>query len=173
MVPEPDPTDLGRRPVIAVNTKATLGLGATDAWVTPVPGPPTSGSNGCCRCWNGGPTSDLNEGLLHVRRGRLRPRYSHGCTRPCGRAAGYCPNRVQARPDTDETESCAGRRTVGLPAPLVQLLRAHRVKQDLERAAACLAVVRGWLGVHHRYRASDQPKCGLSPLEAAVAGCGC
>ena len=34
MVPEPDPTDLGRRPVIAVNTKATLGLGATDAWVT-------------------------------------------------------------------------------------------------------------------------------------------
>ena len=80
---------------------------------------------------------NLDEGLLHVRRGRLRPRYSHGCSKPCGRAAGYCPNRVQARPDTDDTKSRAGRRTVGLPAALARLLRSHRVEQDRERAAAC------------------------------------
>jgi integrase len=80
---------------------------------------------------------DLDAGLLHVRRGRLRPRYAHGCAKPCGRKAGYCPNRVQVRPDTDDTKSRAGRRTVGLPTALVQLLRVHRAEQDRERTVAC------------------------------------
>ncbi len=80
---------------------------------------------------------DLDGGALYVRRGRLRPTYEHGCVVPCGRKAGYCPDRVQTRPDTDDTKSRAGRRTVGLPAALVQLLRAHRTEQDRERVAAC------------------------------------
>jgi integrase len=79
---------------------------------------------------------DLDNGTLRVRRGRLRPKYAHGCDGNCGRKPGYCPNRKQARPDTGDTKSRAGRRTVGLPDPLVTLFRAHKRKQDAEREAA-------------------------------------
>ena len=79
---------------------------------------------------------DLDGGTLWVRRARLRPTYAHGCGGTCGKKAGYCPRRQLDRPETDDTKSRAGRRAIGLPAELVELLRAHRVEQDRERAAA-------------------------------------
>ena len=51
---------------------------------------------------------DLSTGTLRIRRSRLRPKYRHGCGDKCGRKAGYCPQRQQARAETDETKSRAG-----------------------------------------------------------------
>ncbi|MFF7797503.1 tyrosine-type recombinase/integrase [Streptomyces olivaceus] len=79
---------------------------------------------------------DMERGVLMVRRSRRRPRYAHGCGATCGRKAGYCPQRQRTNPETADTKSRAGRRSVGLPAQLVDLLRVHRAKQDAERAAA-------------------------------------
>ncbi|MDX2880916.1 tyrosine-type recombinase/integrase [Streptomyces ipomoeae] len=79
---------------------------------------------------------DLERGVLMVRRSRRRPRYAHGCGDTCGKKAGYCPQRQRTNPETADTKSRAGRRAVGLPSQLVDLLRTHRTKQDAERAAA-------------------------------------
>ncbi|MCX4859028.1 tyrosine-type recombinase/integrase [Streptomyces canus] len=79
---------------------------------------------------------DLQRGIMMVRRSRRRPRYAHGCGDLCGRKPGYCPQRQRTNPETADTKSRAGRRAVGLPAQLVDLLRVHRIKQDAERAAA-------------------------------------
>ncbi len=79
---------------------------------------------------------DFSRGVLWVRRSRRRPRYAHGCGDTCGRKAGYCPQRRRTNPETADTKSRAGRRAVGLPPQLVQLLRAHRIAQDKERQAA-------------------------------------
>ncbi|MCX5049332.1 site-specific integrase [Streptomyces sp. NBC_00474] len=79
---------------------------------------------------------DLERGVLMVRRSRRRPQYAHGCGDTCGRKAGYCPQRQRTNPETADTKSRAGRRAVGLPAQLVDLLRIHRAKQETERAAA-------------------------------------
>ncbi|MEU8444098.1 site-specific integrase [Streptomyces microflavus] len=76
---------------------------------------------------------DMERGVLMVRRSRRRPRYAHGCGDPCGRKAGYCPQRKRTNPETAETKSRAGRRVVGLPAQLADLLMAHQVKQEAER----------------------------------------
>ncbi|MGA5321861.1 tyrosine-type recombinase/integrase [Streptomyces seoulensis] len=90
--------------------------------------------------------ADLDRGVLMVRRSRRRPRYAHGCGETCGRKAGYCPQRQRTNPETADTKSRAGRRSVGLPAQLVDLLKVHRVKQDAERAAAGDKwTERGWL----------------------------
>ncbi|SCK12599.1 site-specific integrase [Streptomyces sp. WMMB 322] len=79
---------------------------------------------------------DLNNGVLLVRRSRRRPRYGHGCGDTCGRKAGYCPQRRRTNPETAATKSRAGRRAVGLPPQLVELLRRHEVRQETERASA-------------------------------------
>ncbi|NUL07676.1 site-specific integrase [Streptomyces lunaelactis] len=80
---------------------------------------------------------DLEGGFLVVRRSRHRPQYAHGCVDPCGRkAAGHCPQRRRTNPELATTKSRAGRRAVGLPAQLVDLLRAHLKAQEGERAAA-------------------------------------
>lgn len=76
---------------------------------------------------------DLDGGFLVVRRSRHRPQYAHGCAIPCGRKAGYCPQKRRSNPETSVTKSRAGRRAVGLPEQLVDLLRAHRKAQDAER----------------------------------------
>ncbi|MFE3430384.1 tyrosine-type recombinase/integrase [Streptomyces sp. NPDC059171] len=76
---------------------------------------------------------DMERGVLMVRRSRRRPRYAHGCGDPCGRKAGYCPQRKRTNPETADTKSRAGRRVVGLPAQLADLLTAHQVKQEAER----------------------------------------
>lgn len=65
---------------------------------------------------------DLDQGTLRIRRGRLRPKYEHGCGGICGRKPGYCPDRKQIRPDTSDTKSRAGKRTMALPEPLIALL---------------------------------------------------
>jgi integrase len=80
--------------------------------------------------------ADLDNGVLHIRRSRRRPRYAHGCGDTCGRKAGYCPQRRRTNSETADTKSRAGRRAVGLPPQLVELLRRHAVRQEAERAAA-------------------------------------
>lgn len=79
---------------------------------------------------------DLVNGTLRIRRGRLRPKYAHGCGGTCGRKPGFCPQKEQTRPDTGDTKSRAGKRTVGLPDPLIALFRTHKQKQDAERETA-------------------------------------
>ncbi|MER6431336.1 site-specific integrase [Streptomyces sp900105245] len=80
---------------------------------------------------------DLEGGFLVVRRSRHRPQYAHGCAEPCGRkAAGYCPERRRTNPELSTTKSRAGRRAVGLPEQLVDLLGAHLKAQEAERRAA-------------------------------------
>ncbi|MET7694152.1 site-specific integrase [Streptomyces sp. NPDC005483] len=80
---------------------------------------------------------DLDAGYVRIRRNRLRPRYRHGCDgEPCGRKPGYCPKREQTRREHKTTKSRSGRRTVGLPAPLIKLLRKHKEEQDRQRAEA-------------------------------------
>lgn len=79
---------------------------------------------------------DLDGGFLVVRRSRHRPQYAHGCTEPCGRKAGYCKQKRRTNPETSTTKSRAGRRAVGLPQQLVDLLHAHREAQDTERQVA-------------------------------------
>jgi integrase len=81
---------------------------------------------------------NLDAGTLVVRRNRLRPKWRHGCGNTCGRKqAGYCPSRIAARTDTAGTKSRAGRRGMGLPDPLIALLREHQARQDADRRAAC------------------------------------
>jgi integrase len=81
---------------------------------------------------------DLDAGTLLVMRSRLRPRWKHGCVRPCGRKfGGHCPDRIALREQTAATKSRAGRRGIGLPDPLIVLFKAHRERQQRERAAAC------------------------------------
>ncbi|MET7742077.1 site-specific integrase [Streptomyces sp. NPDC005385] len=80
---------------------------------------------------------DLDAGYLRIRRNRLRPKYQHGChNESCGRKPGYCPKREQIRREHKSTKSRSGRRTVGLPDPLIKMLRKHREEQDRERAEA-------------------------------------
>lgn len=80
---------------------------------------------------------DFDNQVLTVRRARVRPRYEHGCGGTCGRKyAGYCPQRRETRPTTDTPKSLAGRRTVGLPDPLIALLRVHRTRQLSEKLQA-------------------------------------
>lgn len=80
---------------------------------------------------------DLEQGMMRVRQARQRPKYAHGCSKPCGRKhAGRCPQRVQTNQDADETKSRAGKRTIGLPEELVRLLKLHRAEQDRERITA-------------------------------------
>jgi integrase len=80
---------------------------------------------------------DFKTQTLAIRRGRLRPQYEHGCAGKCDRKfAGYCPQRIQMRPETDSTKSRAGRRFVGLPDSLCVLLKDHRAKQNEERLHA-------------------------------------
>jgi integrase len=80
---------------------------------------------------------DLDAKQLRVKWTRLRPIYRHGCGGKCGRpAAGYCLSRVQTNPLVGETKSRAGKRAIGLPDQLVELLRQHRAAQDEERRKA-------------------------------------
>jgi integrase len=79
---------------------------------------------------------DLNNRLIMIRRSRLRPKYRHGCTEPCGKSPGYCPQRVATRPDAKETKSRAGKRPIGLPKEITTLLEVHKAKQSQEREAA-------------------------------------
>jgi integrase len=83
------------------------------------------------------PDVDLDKGALIVRRSRLRPKWRHGCSEPCGRKmGGHCPNRQPLRDETANTKSRAGRRRIGLPDQMVSLLRQHKQDQEAERIKA-------------------------------------
>jgi len=79
---------------------------------------------------------NLVNGTMAIRRGRLRPKYEHGCGGVCGRAAGWCPKRIATRSETNSTKSRSGRRIVGLPDALSALLMTHRENQQAEREQA-------------------------------------
>lgn len=80
---------------------------------------------------------DLATYTLTVRRSRLRPKWKHGCVKPCGhKHGGHCPQRVSLRDETGKTKSKAGNRIIGLPDELVALLRRHQIEQDQERTKA-------------------------------------
>ena len=49
---------------------------------------------------------------------------------------GWCRQRVRVNDEDGETKSRAGRRAVGLPAQLGQLLREHQAQQELDREKA-------------------------------------
>jgi integrase len=80
---------------------------------------------------------DLEAGTLVVRRSRLRPRWKHGCSVPCGHEfGGHCPERVALRQETAATKSRAGKRGIGLPDELIGLLKQHAAEQARERVRA-------------------------------------
>ncbi|SNS84094.1 tyrosine-type recombinase/integrase [Actinacidiphila glaucinigra] len=94
---------------------------------------------------------DLETGYLRTRKNRLRPKYAHGCGGDCGRKAGYCPQREQVRREYKSTKSRAARRTIGLPDPLIKLLRRHLEEQEHERIAAGEA----WQGTGYVFAQPD------------------
>ncbi|PHQ50537.1 site-specific integrase [Streptomyces cinnamoneus] len=79
---------------------------------------------------------DWEAGVIRVSRGRLRPRYKHGCGNRCGRNPGYCPQKINIRRETKNTKSRAGKRPIGVPEELMKLLRRHKEEQDRERRLA-------------------------------------
>ena len=79
---------------------------------------------------------DFEQGLLRVQSTRLRPIYDHGCGGTCGKAAGWCPQRLLVNGASGATKSDAGRRVVGLPAAIADLLREQRRAQEEWRQAA-------------------------------------
>jgi integrase len=79
---------------------------------------------------------DFEAGVILVRRGRLRPRYKHGCGDRCGRKPGYCPTKINTRRETKSTKSKAGKRPIGVPQELMKLLAQHKETQDRERQRA-------------------------------------
>ncbi|WP_327375058.1 site-specific integrase [Streptomyces sp. NBC_01216] len=79
---------------------------------------------------------DFELGVIRVRRGRLRPRYKHGCGDRCGRKPGFCPQKINTRRETKNAKSRAGQRPIGAPDELLQLLRQHKEDQARERARA-------------------------------------
>ncbi|MFG2901498.1 tyrosine-type recombinase/integrase [Streptomyces zaomyceticus] len=79
---------------------------------------------------------DFELGVIRVRRGRLRPRYEHGCGDRCGRKPGFCPQKINTRRETKNAKSRAGQRPIGVPEELLQLLRRHKEDQARERIVA-------------------------------------
>lgn len=79
---------------------------------------------------------DFELGVIRVRRGRLRPRYEHGCGNRCGRKPGFCPQKINVRRETKSVKSRAGQRPIGVPDELMALLRRHKEEQGRERALA-------------------------------------
>jgi integrase len=84
---------------------------------------------------------------IYVRRNRLRPTYSHGCSDPCGKKwPGLCPQRVELLPKTGPVKSKAAERPFPVPRPIVFLARVHREAQRRERlAAGPLWIDEGWV----------------------------
>lgn len=77
-------------------------------------------------------------GTLTVRRAIQQRVWKHGCPpdKPCGHKYGaQCPQRHSGGVVVAEVKSRAGRRMVGLPAPVIEALEAHRLQQEVERQA--------------------------------------
>lgn len=83
--------------------------------------------------------ADLDNRTLSIQRAVGRLKWQHGCSEndPCGRRyAGHCPQKHGGGAVATELKSGAGRRTIGLPEPLVRVLKTHRRKQAEEREQA-------------------------------------
>lgn len=82
---------------------------------------------------------DLERRTMKIRRSIQRLNWQHGCpdTKPCGRKyAGHCPDKHSGGAVATEVKSKAGKRTIGLPTPLVEVLKEHKAKQQRERERA-------------------------------------
>lgn len=92
---------------------------------------------------------DFEYRTLNIRRTVQRLNWKHGCSagEPCGhRYAGHCPQRHGGGVVAAEVKSGAGKRTIGLPLPLVEVLEEHRRQQQRDRERACnLWRDEGWI----------------------------
>lgn len=85
---------------------------------------------------------DLEDGVLRVRRSVQRHTWEHGCElvdglRACRRKRGAeCDHRTGGGLLLVEPKTKASKRTIVLPAPLVEELRAHRAQVNRRRLAA-------------------------------------
>lgn len=85
---------------------------------------------------------DLDDGVLRVRRSVQRHTWKHGCSLvdgspSCGRKRGAeCPRRTGGGLLLVEPKTKASKRTIVLPAPLVDELRNHRAQVNRRRLAA-------------------------------------
>jgi integrase len=78
-------------------------------------------------------------GSLSIVRAIQQRTWSHGCSesKPCGHRLGaYCPQRQGGGVVETDVKSRAGRRTVGLPHPLVVAIEAHQRQQAADRETA-------------------------------------
>lgn len=85
---------------------------------------------------------DLDDGVLRIRRSVQRHTWEHGCPAPdkapsCGRKRGAeCPSRTGGGLLLVEPKTKASKRSIVLPQPLVEELRAHRASVNRRRLAA-------------------------------------
>ena len=79
---------------------------------------------------------DLDRGLLSIRHTKRRPIYAHGCSEPCGKSPGWCPQRIRVNTQAGATKSDAGRRVIGVPEQLLDLLRDQQRAQATDREGA-------------------------------------
>jgi integrase len=80
---------------------------------------------------------DLVNGAVSIRQALRRARWQHGCGKTvCGKRAANCPQRSGGGLRTTTPKSQKSRRTIVLPTPLTEALRAHRAEQDTERMTA-------------------------------------
>jgi integrase len=86
---------------------------------------------------------DLDAGLLHVHRELYSLPWAHGCpesvdkpteAKPCGRRADHCKQRHSGGRFVGTPKSDAGKRSLSLPAQLVDALRRHKERQIRTRA---------------------------------------
>ncbi len=96
---------------------------------------------------------DFRGGTLTVNRALQVRTWKHGCAQaePCGRRyGGHCPLRHGGGVEATELKSRSGKRTLGVPGPLLDLLREHHQQQMEDQATAgtpwCGA---GWLFTNH------------------------
>jgi integrase len=109
------------------------------------------GKKSACRCEHSPRDCERRKGVgtLTIRRAIQQRIWLHGCQdgKPCGHRLGaYCPQRHGGGVVESEVKSRAGRRTVGLPHPVVEALESHRQQQATERETACdLWEEGGWI----------------------------
>lgn len=100
---------------------------------------------------------DLAARSLVIRRALQRHTWQHGCGGTCsGKRGADCPDRRGGGLVVVETKSRSGRRGLGLPVPVVELLVQHRTEQDAERVlAGDMWQDAGWLFAQPNGRATD------------------
>ena len=132
-------------------------------------------------CWDDPtvPGKGGTEGAMTVRRQLQRVTWQHGCPDPysCLNQAGKptkrgadCPQRWGGGLKVSEPKSDAGKRTLTLPVPVTDELRAHRKAQLAERVASEIweqGPDGGWVFANGERR-SDRPAGGRPRLQGAV-----